>query len=162
MGGRGPLMAVFVAPTLRDGAERSSARYPAGRERSALMPLLYLVQSVEGWVTREGLREVADLLGLTHRRGRGRRHLLHDAAAAPDGRARGLGVHEPVVRAARCERRLRARARGGRRSRTASELSEDGLITLHEEECLGACEWRRSCRSTSSYHDRDARADALS
>ena len=30
------------------------ARYPEGRERSAIMPLLYLAQSVEGHVTREG------------------------------------------------------------------------------------------------------------
>ena len=53
-----------LSPELRDQAEAITARYPAGRERSAVMPLLYLAQSVEGYVTREALREVADLLGL--------------------------------------------------------------------------------------------------
>ena len=48
----------------RRTADAIVARYPAGRERSAIMPLLYLVQSVEGRVTNDGLREVADLLGL--------------------------------------------------------------------------------------------------
>src|SRR5688572_16032474 len=57
-------MPVFSAE-LREQAERVVGRYPAGRERSAILPLLYLAQSVEGRVTREGLREVADLLGLT-------------------------------------------------------------------------------------------------
>ena len=44
-------MPVFSAE-LRDQAERVKARYPAGRERSAILPLLYLAQSVEGSVTR--------------------------------------------------------------------------------------------------------------
>jgi NADH-quinone oxidoreductase subunit E len=37
-------------------AETILARYPAGRERSAVLPLLYLVQSVEGRLTQDGLR----------------------------------------------------------------------------------------------------------
>jgi NADH-quinone oxidoreductase subunit E len=57
-------MAVLT-PELRAEAERIVARYPEGRERSAIMPLLYLVQSVEGHVTRDGLREVADILDAT-------------------------------------------------------------------------------------------------
>jgi NADH-quinone oxidoreductase subunit E len=39
------------------------AKYP--NKRSAALPLLYLVQSVEGYVTDAGMREVADLLDLT-------------------------------------------------------------------------------------------------
>ena len=54
-----------LSPELREQAELIKGRYPAGRERSAMLPLLYLVQSVEGRVTREGLREVAEVLGLT-------------------------------------------------------------------------------------------------
>lgn len=38
-------------------------RYP--RSRSAIMPLLHLVQSIEGFVTPEGIELVADRLGLT-------------------------------------------------------------------------------------------------
>src|SRR5579875_184176 len=39
------------------------ARYP--RPRSALMPLLYLVQSEQGYVSPDGIRLVAELLDLT-------------------------------------------------------------------------------------------------
>ena len=38
------------------------ARYPT--PRSALVPLLYLVQSKAGWIPQQGMREVAELLGL--------------------------------------------------------------------------------------------------
>jgi hypothetical protein len=57
-------MAVFDSTTLEE-ARTIVARYPTGRERSAVMPLLYLAQSVEGRVTRDGLQEVATLLGIT-------------------------------------------------------------------------------------------------
>ncbi len=40
-------------------------RYPAGRSRSALLPMLHLVQSVEGCVTPEGVKFCAEQLGLT-------------------------------------------------------------------------------------------------
>jgi NADH-quinone oxidoreductase subunit E len=39
------------------------ARYPQGR--SALLPMLHLVQSVEGRITPEGIEACADILGLT-------------------------------------------------------------------------------------------------
>jgi NADH-quinone oxidoreductase subunit E len=44
-------------------AELIIARYP--RERSALLPLLHLVQSVDGYVCPRGIELCADLLGLT-------------------------------------------------------------------------------------------------
>ncbi len=44
-----------------------AARYP--QARSALLPMLHLVQSVEGRVTPEGIEACADLLELTARRG---------------------------------------------------------------------------------------------
>ena len=51
-------MAVFAGTTL-DEARTIIARYPGGRERSAVMPLLYLAQSVEGRVTRHMTRNGA-------------------------------------------------------------------------------------------------------
>lgn len=46
-------------------AERLFARYPPGRRRSAILDLLRLAQERDGHVTKEGIREVAGLLGLT-------------------------------------------------------------------------------------------------
>ena len=48
---------------LRTQAEAIVAKYP--NPRSATLPLLFLVQSVEGYVTEDGMREVADILGQT-------------------------------------------------------------------------------------------------
>jgi NADH-quinone oxidoreductase subunit E len=57
-------MAVFEGARL-DEAKEILGRYPEGRERSAIMPLLYLAQSVVGHISRDGLKEVAELLDLT-------------------------------------------------------------------------------------------------
>jgi NADH-quinone oxidoreductase subunit E len=51
-----------LSPELRAEAEAIAAKYP--NSRSALLPLLFLVQSVEGYVTDEGMREVAEILDL--------------------------------------------------------------------------------------------------
>lgn len=48
---------------IRERAAQVLARYP--RPRSALMPLLYLVQAEQGYVSADGIRLVADILGLT-------------------------------------------------------------------------------------------------
>jgi NADH-quinone oxidoreductase subunit E len=47
----------------RDLAQRIVAKYP--NKRSAALPLLFLVQSIEGNVTEGGMREVAEILDLT-------------------------------------------------------------------------------------------------
>ncbi len=48
---------------IRDAAEQIVAKYP--NKRSAALPLLFLVQSVEGHVTDAGMKDVADILGIT-------------------------------------------------------------------------------------------------
>jgi NADH-quinone oxidoreductase subunit E len=55
---------VFGEQTRAEAAELIS-RYPEGQSRSALLPLLHLVQSEQGYVTPDGIAFCADLLGLT-------------------------------------------------------------------------------------------------
>ncbi len=50
---------------LAGAAREIIARYPAGRERSALLPLLHLVQSEDGFVTPDGIAFCAEHLALT-------------------------------------------------------------------------------------------------
>jgi NADH-quinone oxidoreductase subunit E len=140
-----------LPPELRDHAETIKARYPAGRERSAVMPLLYLTQSVEGHVTREALREVADLLGL--------RTAEVEAVASfyTMLRLRPTGRHVVSV-CTNLSCALRGAADVLRAAREAAgipegELSEDGLITLHEEECLGVCEFAPVVQINAANHD---------
>ena len=40
------------------------AKFPPGRQQSAVIALLWLVQKQEGWVPEPALRAVADLLGM--------------------------------------------------------------------------------------------------
>ncbi|MER5970153.1 NADH-quinone oxidoreductase subunit NuoE [Streptomyces sp. NPDC002055] len=52
-----------VRSRLEEDAREVIARYPDSR--SALLPLLHLVQAEEGYVTRTGIRFCAEMLGLT-------------------------------------------------------------------------------------------------
>ena len=52
-----------VMASLLADSELILARYP--RQRSALLPLLHLVQYVDGYVSPRGIELCADLLGLT-------------------------------------------------------------------------------------------------
>src|SRR3954451_7548055 len=54
-----PLAAKLLAP-----ARAILARYPAGRERSALLPLLHLVQTEEGFLSPNGVAFCAEILGI--------------------------------------------------------------------------------------------------
>ena len=47
----------------RHRAEQITARYP--HSKSAALPLLHMVQERDGWVTPQGIEDVADFLGLT-------------------------------------------------------------------------------------------------
>ena len=40
------------------------AKYPAGRQASAVIPLLWLAQKQEGWVSEPAIRAVGELLGM--------------------------------------------------------------------------------------------------
>ncbi len=145
-------MAVFEGTT-RQEAEAILARYPEGRERSAMMPLLYLAQSVEGHVSRDGLREVAGLLGLTTA------EVEAVATFYTMFRLRPTGTHvvsvctnlSCMLRGAREVYEAAEQAAG---MRHGQELSEDGVITLHEEECLGVCEFAPAVQVNVANHDR--------
>jgi NADH-quinone oxidoreductase subunit E len=117
-------------------AERIVARYPT--RRSALVPLLYLVQSVVGWVPRQGMREVAELLGLTTAEVEAVATFYTMLKLHPCGRYVVSVCTNPSC-ALRGGRRLFDRARE-LLGPEAERVTEDGLFTLEEEECLAACD----------------------
>lgn len=57
--------AAALAAKLDPLAREIIARYPEGRSRSALLPLLHLVQSEDGYVSPAGVEYCAALLGIT-------------------------------------------------------------------------------------------------
>jgi NADH-quinone oxidoreductase subunit E len=145
-------MPIFEGSRL-DEAKDILGRYPDGRGRSAIMPLLYLAQSVEGHVSRDGLREVAGLLGLTTA------EVEAVATFYTMYRLRPTGTHVVSVctnlacmlRGARDVYEAAHEAAG---IRHGQELSDDGLFTLHEEECLGVCDFAPVALVNFANHDR--------
>jgi len=144
-------MAIFEGERL-DEARSIVARYPQGRQRSAVMPLLYLAQSVDGHVTRAALQEVAGLIGV--------RTAEVEAVASfyTMLRLRPTGTHLVAV----CTN-LSCALRGANEVYEAAhratgiphggEVSEDGAFTVHEEECLGVCEHAPVVQVNVANHD---------
>ncbi len=119
-------------------------RYPAGKQASAVIPLLYVVQKQMGratgstWVPREAMDAVAERLGMAPIR-------VYEVATfylmfntTPVGR-----FHLQICGTTPCWLRgsdevLRAcRDAGGLKG--YGDTSADGHFTLTEVECLGAC-----------------------
>jgi len=58
-----PASFAFSKETLKT-CEWWIAKYPKGRQQSAVIPILWLVQKQEGWVCEPAIRAVAELLGM--------------------------------------------------------------------------------------------------
>ena len=127
-------------PVLSEDARRLGekiiAKYPT--RRSALVPLLYLVQSEVGWVPRQGMREVADILGLTTAEVEAVATFYTMLKLHPCGRF-VLSICTNPSCALLGGRRLYERARELLGDQ-AEHITEDGLFTVEEEECLAACD----------------------
>ena len=50
-------------------AQGQIAKYPEGRQASAIIPLLWRAQEQEGWLTRPAIEHVSTMLGLAYIRG---------------------------------------------------------------------------------------------
>ena len=48
-----------------DKVQAILAKYPPDQKRSAVMPLLYLAQGEEGYVTKAAMQEIGDICGIT-------------------------------------------------------------------------------------------------
>ena len=120
----------------RRNAEAIVAKYP--NKRSALLPLMFLVQSVEGHVTDEGMREVADILGLTPAQVLGSTSFYTMFKRNPQG--------EYLISVCR---NIACTHRGGRKIVSALEdhlgieaggTTPDGKFSLEVAECLATCD----------------------
>jgi len=145
-----------VAGPILDGDARELAetivrRYPDGR--SALMPLLYLVQSRVGWVPQQGLREVAEILGLTTAEVEAVASFYTMLKLRPCGRY-VLSVCTNPSCSLLGGRRLFERAREVLGASAEHGVTDDGLLTLEEEECMAACDKAPVAALNYVYFDR--------
>jgi len=111
------------------------ARYP--RSKSALVPLLHLAQEQDGYVTREAMVHIGELVGVTSAEVYGTASFYEMFRFEPVGKylinicgtmsCALMGAHELMHRA---EEKLGVKAGG---------TTSDGLITLAHAECQAAC-----------------------
>ena len=121
---------------LREKAEQLVNRYPVSR--SALLPLLHLVQSQDGYMSEDGIAECAELLGLT------KAEVMAVATFYTMYKREPMGRHLISV----CTN-FSCKVRGAQDvfDHLADTLgvghdqtTEDGTFTLEHAECLGNCE----------------------
>ncbi|QKX01441.1 NADH-quinone oxidoreductase subunit NuoE [Wolbachia endosymbiont of Cruorifilaria tuberocauda] len=111
--------------------------YPKGREGSAVMSLLYLVQEQCGWISKSAMRYVADMLCIPHIR------VYEVANFYTMYNLKPVGKYlVQVCRTTPCwlcssEEVLNTFKR--KLGIDVNETTEDNLFTLKEVECLGAC-----------------------
>jgi NADH-quinone oxidoreductase subunit E len=144
-------MAVFEGAAAQEAAT-IMARYPEGRQRSAVMPLLYLGQSIEGRVTRDVLREVAGLIGVHTAEVEAVATFYTMLRVAPTG-THVISVCTNLSCALRGAKDVHAAARETAGVDRTAEVSDDGEFTVHEEECLGVCERAPVVQVNVANHD---------
>jgi NADH-quinone oxidoreductase subunit E len=129
---------VFSEQVRADAAELI-ARYPKGQSRSALLPLLHLVQSEQGYVTPDGIAFCADTLGLTKAQVAAVATFYTMYKRSPTGEFLvsvctntlcGLLGGDDIFAA------LKEQLGVGH-----NQTSADGTVTLEHAECLAACDY---------------------
>jgi NADH-quinone oxidoreductase subunit E len=137
----------------RGVADRIVARYPV--RRSALLPLLYLVQSEVGWVPRQGMREVGEILGLTTAEVEAVATFYTMLKLHPCGKY-VLSICTNPSCSLLGARRLYERAKEILGD-DSEQITSDGLFTLEEEECMAACDQAPVVTVNYIYFDRVTR-----
>lgn len=118
--------------------EQIMQKYPPEQKRSAVMPLLYLAQREEGYITKEAMRDIAGLLDITVTDIAaliGFYTLFHDEKA---GKYR-MQVCTDLPCALRGADQF-MQALCGNLGIKVGETTPDGLVTLEAVTCLAACD----------------------
>ncbi|WP_447909732.1 NADH-quinone oxidoreductase subunit NuoE [Brevundimonas bullata] len=112
-------------------------KYPDSRRQSAVIPVLWLVQKQEGWVSEPAIRAIGELLGMPFIRVLEVATFYTMFQLEPVGKAALIqvcGTTPCMLRGANelmkvCKEKIGAK----------DVLSADGRFTWQEVECLGAC-----------------------
>jgi NADH-quinone oxidoreductase subunit E len=125
-----------LTPELRQEADRIIAKYP--NPRSAVLPLLFLVQSVDGYLTEDGMREVAGILDLTPAQ------VLASASFYTMLKKRPQGEYLiSVCRNIACTHRGAGKVLSALEERLGVDeggTTDDGRFSLETAECLATCD----------------------
>jgi NADH-quinone oxidoreductase subunit E len=118
-------------------AKKAIAKYPQGRGQSAVMELLYIAQGQEGWVSPEAMAEIGNILEIPVTRVKEVATFYTMYYKEPVGKfvLQVCGTTPCMLRGAKdlidtLKKELQIEL---------GETTKDGLFTLLEVECLGAC-----------------------
>ena len=125
-----------LRPDLRQRADELVTLYP--RRRSAMLPLLHLVQEQDGYVTTEGIAEVAELTGTSAAEVHGTASFYDMFHLEPVGRY-VVGVCTNIACLLAGGQEMLEHA-GEVLGAAVGATSSDGLFTLEETECLADCD----------------------
>jgi NADH-quinone oxidoreductase subunit E len=115
------------------------AKYPQGKQASAVIPVLWRAQEqIGGWITEPAIRAVADLLGMAHIRVLEIATFYTMFQLAPIGtkaHVQVCGTTPCMLRGSKdlikvCKKRI---------AEEAFHVSGDGAFSWEEVECLGSC-----------------------
>jgi NADH-quinone oxidoreductase subunit E len=119
-------------------AKKEIAKYPEGKQASAVIALLWRAQEQEGWCTEPAIRYVADMLGMAHIRVLEIATFYTMFQLQPVGSTAHLwvcGTTPCMLRGSEalieiCKEEI---------AEHPHELSKDGRFSWEEVECLGCC-----------------------
>ncbi|MEO0619723.1 MAG: NADH-quinone oxidoreductase subunit NuoE [Pseudomonadota bacterium] len=119
-------------------ARETIAKYPSGKEASAVIPLLWRGQEQEGWTTEPMIEHISEMLGMAKIRVLEVATFYTMFQLSPVGRKAHIqvcGTTPCMLRGAEdlkevCRKRINA---------SPHQLSDDGAFSWEEVECLGAC-----------------------
>ena len=131
-----PATFAFKPATLK-AAKEWIAKYPEGRQQSAVIPILWLAQKQEGWVSEPAIRAVAELLAMPTIRVFEVATFYTMFELAPVGTTALIQVCGTTPCALRGANELMAVCK--RMLGEKDHISADGKFTWEEVECLGAC-----------------------
>ena len=112
-------------------------KYPAERKASAVIPILWLVQKQEGWVSEPAMRAIGELLGMPKIRVLEVATFYTMFQLEPVGSAALIQVCGTTPCMLRGSEALMALCKSEIGPKDV--LSADGKFTWQEVECLGAC-----------------------
>ena len=125
----------YLRADIRQRADELVSLYP--ERRSAMLPLLHLVQEQDGYLSEEGMAEVAELTGTTPAEVRGTATFYDMYHLEPVGKyVVGVCTNIACLLAGGEELLEHASATLGC---AVGGTSSDGLFTLEETECLADC-----------------------
>src|SRR5690554_1680190 len=130
-------------------AEWKIGLYPAGRQQSAVIPLLMRAQDQDGWVSRATIETVADMLGMAYIR------VLEVATFYTQFQLQPVGsrAHIQVCGTTPCMLRGAGELIEICKSKIHHDphhLNADGTMSWEEVECAGACV---NAPMVAIYHD---------